>query len=390
MLTVILVIIYLAFISLGLPDAAFGAAWPEMYGVLGVSVSAAGIFSVLSAGGTIVSSSLSGKLIARFGTARVTAVSAMMTACGLLGLSVAPGFRWIVLLALPLGLGAGSVDAALNGFVALHYGARHMNWLHCFWGLGATLGPLIMSRFLAGSSGWRGGFLTLGIIQASLTVLLFATLPLWKRVEKPALSEETKKADVSFSALLALPGAKPAMAAFFCYCAAEQAVGLWSSSYLVISGGLDSQRAARFAAMFYLGITFGRFAAGFVAEKLGNKTIIRIGQCVSLCGALMLTLRFSPWLLFAGLMLFGIGCAPVYPAMLHETPRRFGEDKAQGIMGLQMAVAYTGSTLMPPVTGWLCKTLSFGLFPFIALVLTAAMLLTSEAANRKFKRIAIN
>ena len=386
MLTILLVIIYIAFISLGLPDAIMGSAWPIMHRDLNVSVSYAGLATMIVAGGTIVSSFFSEKLIRRFGTGKVTTFSVLLTAAGLIGIYFSPSFIWICLLGIPLGLGAGAVDSALNNFVALHYEAKHMNWLHCFWGIGATSGPFIMSLYLLKDNGWRMGYATIGIIQSVLVICLFISLPLWKKFETTKNDEvEEKTVSIKVSNLIKLPGAKPALVAFFCYCAIELTAGLWASSFLVINKGLTVETAAKWVSIYYLGITIGRFLAGFMAIKFNNKQMIRLGQAICITGGICLILPFSNYFQLVGLILLGLGCAPIYPAMLHETPNRFGKELSQGIMGIQMATAYVGSTFMPPLFGALAKATGFSLLPYFLLILIIIMLATSEQVNKVCK-----
>ncbi len=382
MLTILLVIIYIAFISLGLPDSILGSAWPMIHKELNVPISYAGIETMIVSGGTIISSFFSEKLIRKFGTGKVTAVSVFMTAAGLLGIYLSPNFFWICALGIPLGIGAGAVDSALNNFVALHYEAKHMNWLHCFWGIGATTGPFIMSAFLAKEGGWRLGYASIGVMQAVLVVCLFISLPLWRKFETTVNQEEDLKKNNTLTSLLKMTGAKPALTGFFCYCAIELTTGLWGSSYLVITKGLSAETAARWVSLYYLGITIGRFLAGFLAIKFNNKQMIRIGQIICTIGAALLLLPFSDYIQLVGLLLIGLGCAPIYPAMLHETPNRFGKEVSQGIMGIQMAVAYVGSTFMPPLFGFLANITGFQVLPLFLLLFIIIMITASEMVNK--------
>lgn len=382
MLTLLLIIIYIAFISLGLPDAILGSAWPKIYQDLNVSISSAGIATMIVSAGTIISSFFSAKLIKEFGTGKVTTFSVALTAAALLGIYSSPSFLWICLLGIPMGLGAGAVDSALNNFVALHYEAKHMNWLHCFWGIGATAGPLIMSTYLLKDNGWRSGYATIGILQVVLVICLIFSLPLWEKFEFNTNKDEDSKKDTKLGTLLKIPGAKPALLSFFCYCAAELTTGLWASSYLVVSKGISTEKAAKWVSFFYLGITIGRFLSGFLAMYFNNKKMIRIGQVICICGVILLIIPFSGYFQLAGLILIGLGCAPIYPAMLHETPNRFGKEISQGIMGIQMATAYVGSTFMPPLFGILAKATTFNLLPYFILTLVVLMLLTSEIVSK--------
>lgn len=386
MLTVLLAIIYIAFISLGLPDAILGSAWPMIHLDLNVPSSSAGMATMIVSGGTIISSLFSEKLIRRFGTGRVTTFSVFLTAAALLGIYIAPSFIWICILGIPLGLGAGAVDSALNNFVALYYEAKHMNWLHCFWGIGATSGPFIMSFFLLKENGWKLGYLTIGTIQAILVIGLFISLPLWKKFEGKNESEEEVKESIKIVELLKLSGAKPALVAFFCYCAVELTTGLWVSSFLVTNDGLSAEKAAKWVSFYYLGITVGRFLAGFIAMKLNNRKMIRLGQVICIAGAVLLLIPASGVHLI-GIIMIGLGCAPIYPAMIHETPNRFGKELSQGIMGIQMATAYVGSTFVPPLFGMLSQTVGLGILPYFLAILVLIMLITSERVSKVCNKV---
>lgn len=382
MLTLLLVIIYISFISLGLPDAILGSAWPMIHQDLNVPISYAGLVTMIISGGTIISSFFSEKFIKKFGTGKVTTFSVFLTAIGLLGIYFSPSFIWICLLAIPLGLGAGAVDSALNNFVALHYKAKHMNWLHCFWGIGATAGPFIMSIYLLKENGWRFGYATIGSIQAVLVICLFLSLPLWKKIDIDKNETVSNSEGIKISTLLKLPGAKPALISFFCYCAVELTTGLWVSSYLVTSNGLSAKIAAKWVSLYYLGITIGRFLAGFISIKLNNKQMIRIGQVICIIGGILLSITYSSNIQLIGLISIGLGCAPIYPAMLHETPNRFGKEFSQGIMGIQMSTAYVGSTFMPPLFGVLSQVIGFKILPYFLLILMILMLVMTEGVNK--------
>lgn len=382
MMTLLLVVIYIAFISLGLPDSLLGSAWPVMYEALGVSVSSAGVISMVIAGGTILSSLMSDRLIRRFGTGLVTTVSVALTAAALLGFSISDSFWQLCLWGIPYGLGAGSVDAALNNFVALHYKSRHMSWLHCFWGIGATLGPVIMGWCLTGGWKWNGGYRTIGLMQVVLVIGLMASLPLWKKAGASGAAEETEGKRLTLPEILRLPGAKPMMTAFFCYCALETTTGLWASSYMVLNRGIDAETAAKWASLFYFGITAGRFLCGFVSDRAGDRRMVRWGQIAAGLGVLLVLLPLGNAVLFAGLILIGIGCAPIFPSLLHETPVNFGSENSQSIMGLQMASAYVGTTFMPPLFGLLAEKVSIRLYPVFLLVFVLLMTAMVERVNR--------
>lgn len=376
----LLVLIYIAFISLGLPDSLMGAAWPSLYTEIDVPISYAGIFSMIASGGTILASLMSARMVGRFGTGRVLVVSVFLTAAALLGISIAPSFFFLCLLAIPLGLGGGAVDAALNNFVALHYAARHMNWLHSFWGVGATVGPLIMSLCIAGS-GWRTGYLAIGCAQSALLVCLMFSLPLWRNHERRTSGEE--KIEVHFRKLIAIPGAVAAMVSFLCYCGIEGMLSVWGTSYLVMASGMPNERAARIVSLSYFGITLGRVLAGFLSGKFGGMRIIRTGYTVILLGVTLLLLPIGEFAKFIGFLIIGLGCAPIYPAMIHETPIRFGKQNSQGLIGLQMASAYVGSTFVPPLYGLLSSWTGFASAPYAILFLALMMLVMLETVNKK-------
>ena len=379
MVSLLLAIIYLAFISLGLPDSLLGAAWPGMYGGLGVPVSCAGVLSTIIAVGTVVSSLLSDRLTRKLGAGRVTAISVGLTAAALFGFSVSHSFWLLCLWAVPYGLGAGSVDAALNNYVALHYASRHMSWLHCMWGVGASLGPYIMGAALTGGRGWNAGYRTVALLQAGLTVLLVVSLPLWKRRDAPAAQTDAPSAGaLTLRQLVRIPGAKQTMATFFCYCALEQTTGLWGSSYLVLHNGVSAEAAARFASLFFLGITAGRAVSGFLSMALDDAKMVRLGQGLILAGVCALLVPAGEGPAEAGLVLIGLGCAPIYPSIIHATPARFGADRSQAIIGVQMASAYVGTCLMPPLFGLLAQHAGIAWLPGFLLVILAAMVFMHE------------
>lgn len=384
----LLIIIYLAFISLGLPDSLLGSAWPVMRVDLGADFTVAGYIIMVVQACTIVSSLLSNRLLLRYGTGRITLVSVAMTALALFGYSVAPSVGWLFVCAVPLGFGGGNVDAALNHFVAQHYAARHMSWLHCFWGVGATTGPAIMALTLAQGAGWRAGYTTIAIIQAALVLVLLLSLPLWKRAAPAPTPTQAASATASppirgNREALRVPLVKLALVSFVFFCATETTAGLWTSSYMVATHGVSGAEAARAVSFFYGAITMGRFLSGFLAMKLASHVLIRAGQltCVLGAGLLMLPLPAAAGL--TGIVLVGLGTSPIFPSMLHETPRRFGAAAAQAVMGLQMAFAYVGSTCFPPLFGALASRVGLGLFPYYLLLCSLAMLAASELLQRK-------
>lgn len=384
MISVLLAIIYVAFISLGLPDSILGSAWPSMYGELSVPVSYAGILTIIISAGTIISSMFSYKLISKLGTGLVTAISVGMTAVALFGFSISHSFIILCLWGIPYGLGAGSVDAALNNFVALHYKSKHMSWLHCFWGIGATVGPYIMGFCLTRNLSWNRGYQIIGILQVVLVTGLFLSLKLWHKVEGKPESSEVHKSGLKFSQILKIKGAKKILPAFFCYCALESTTGLWASSYMVLYKGIDATKAAKWASLFFLGITAGRFISGFIAERLGDKNMIRFGQLIGVIGIATLFLPGQIPMVI-GLVLIGLGCAPIYPSIIHETPTTFGAENSQAIMGVQMACAYVGSTCIPPIFGLIADHINIALYPFFLSLFMIGMIVLVEGLNREMK-----
>ncbi|HWT76693.1 MAG TPA: MFS transporter [Mobilitalea sp.] len=379
MITILLVIIYIAFISLGLPDSMLGAAWPSIRTDLALPMSGAGLIAFITSGGTIISSLFSGKLIKKLGTGKLTLISVFLTAVSLLGFSFSDNYLYLCLLAVPLGLGAGAVDAGLNNFVALNYSAKHMSWLHCFWGVGATAGPVIMAAAIAKTGLWQKGYLTVAIIQSFLVIILLFSLPIWHKLkdkgEEEVIHEE--KGDHVFR----LPGIIPALTGFSCYCALESTAGLWGASYLVQAKGITAGVAAGWVSMYYFGITIGRFINGFFTMKFSNPVLIRTGQVIIGVGAVLLLVFNYPYSNLAGLILIGIGCAPIYPSMLHETPVRFGKHNSSSLMGLQMAFGYVGATLIPPTLGLVMDKAGIQLYPAFLIILLVIMLISCEKVN---------
>ncbi len=400
MSAVILCIIYAAFISLGLPDGMLGAAWPVMRQQFGIPLGYAGFISFTISAGTIVSSLFSVKLLRRFGTGTVAAVSVFLTAAGLLGFSLAPSFRRLFLFAVPLGIGAGAVDSGLNEYVAEHYRASHMNFLHSFWGIGALAGPLVMSAFIKQNGAWQSGYRFTSLVQFILTAVLFLSLPLWKRSERKdrlareAARERAVRADgeqkteraekKSFLQSLSIPGAKEVLICFMMYSGMESMLGLWGASYLAAEKGFDTAQAAAWVSLYYGGITAGRFVCGFLALRLSNRALVRTGVLTAIAGILCLfTGLYTPvgdWCTLCGFILCGLGCAPIFPAMLHETPARFGTGSAQAIMGFQMAVAYTSSAIMPPLFGGAATFVSVSLLPWVLDLFSIILLVCSDRA----------
>ena len=370
-------IIYLSFISLGLPDALLGSAWPNIYLEFEVPVSYVGIISMIIAVGTVISSLLSDRLTKKYGTGKVTALSVGTTALALFGFSISHNFISLCLWAIPYGLGAGSVDASLNNYVALHFSSKHMSWLHCMWGIGATLGPYIMGLVLTNNKPWNGGYRIISILQVILTIILITSLGKWKKQDNTATSTKA----LSLKEILNIPGAKEIMICFFCYSAIEQTSMLWASSYLNLAEGIDAKTAATFASLFCIGITIGRGINGFIAMKLKDEQMIHMGIVIIFIGIVSMFLSYS----LLGFILIGLGCAPIYPCIIHSTPNHFGANNSQAIIGVQMASAYIGTCLMPPLFGLIVRHLSIKLLPIFLLLSLLLMTIMNELLNKETK-----
>lgn len=381
MVNFLLAIIYLAFISLGLPDALLGSAWPMMYQEFSVPISYAGIISAIISIGTVISSLNSDRLTRHLGAGKVTAISVLITAVSIFGFSFSHSFLPLVFWAIPYGLGAGSVDAALNNYVALHYKSRHMSWLHAMWGIGAASGPYIMGYALSSGGGWTSGYRYIAILQTVLTAILFISLPAWKG-KRNETKEEKGKA-LSLKEIVKIKGAKEIMISFFCYCAIEQTSGLWASSYLVLYKGFNAESAAAFASMFFIGITAGRIISGFLTIKLNDDSMIRLGSALIGTGIILLFLPGMKEIALLAFILIGLGCAPIYPSIIHSTPVHFGPERSQAIIGVEMASAYIGNCLMPPFFGILANHISIALLPVYLLIILALMVIMHERLVRK-------
>ena len=388
MISFLIAIIYLAFISLGLPDSMVGAAWPVMHGEISADLSYAGIITMIISVGTIISSLLSDRITRKFGAGMVTAASTLIMAVAIFGFSIGGSFIEICLWSIPYGLGAGAIDAALNNFVALHYNSRTMSWLHCFWGLGATISPYIMGYCITGGFGWRNGYFSVSIVQVAIAALLFLSIPLWKR--KTAENAEVNESNslekpLGISGVIKLKGIFPLLIAFFAYCSVEQTAMLWSASYLVENRGIDADAAAKFSSFFLIGITVGRFLSGIIADRLGDKALIRIGAYIIIFGTMLVFVPISSTVALIGLIIIGFGCAPIYPAVIHSTPDNFGKENSQAIIGIQMAAAYTGITFMPMLFGFIASVTNIAIFPLYLLIITLFMLIMIERLNSIMK-----
>ncbi len=414
--TILLAIIYAAFISLGLPDAVVGAAWPSMYGELGADSAAAALVSMVVVVSTIAASFSAGWLLRRFGTFAVSAGSVALTALALFGYAFVPSFAWLLVLAIPLGLGGGAIDTALNAFVAVNYSSRHMNFLHASWGIGAALGPLIVGFWLSVSGQWRPAYVTIGILQAALFVVFLGSRRLWKAHDaaRAAIAEGSAdgtdddasdpealgsadgveaggSASLPSGAELAdrpwfrMPNLAIILVGFFAYSAVEMTLGLWGATYFVTRFGLSEDLAAAGGAAFYIGITAGRVAAGVAASRMSNHGLLRAGAAVLTLGAVALFVPV-PVVSLAGFALAGFGCGPIYPMMLQETARRFGTVNTERMMGIQMGLAYSGMLVAPPLTGLLLTRVSPVALPAVALVLAAAVTVSIYGVEKRLRR----
>ena len=381
MVHLLLLIIYISFISLGLPDPLLGAAWPTMQVEFGVPVSYAGGISMVITFCTIISSLLSDRMTMRFGTGRITAFSVAITAVALFGFSVSREYWMLLLWAIPYGLGAGNVDASLNNYVALHYASRHMSWLHCMWGVGATVGPYVMGAALTGGMGWNSGYRFIAILQIVLSVILFVSLPLWKERKDQTKETEPRK-PLSLKQIFRIPGIREVMIAFFCGCAMETVVGLWASSYFVVKNQLPADLAASYASLFFIGMTVGRAISGFLTYKLNDTQMIRLGSSLIALGIVVMLLPMGIVSGIVGLVIIGLGCAPVYPCIIHSTPAHFGEENSQAIIGVQMASAYSGVLLLPPLFGLVANYLSAALLPVYLIPVLGMMIWMYEKLVR--------
>lgn len=381
MISLLLAIIYLSFVSLGLPDALLGSAWPVIYPEINVPVSWSGVIFMIISLGTVVSSLQSDRLTKLLGAGKITAISVGLTAFALLGFSCSHSYWMLCLFAIPYGLGAGSVDAALNNYVALHFESRHMSWLHCMWGMGASVGPYIMSNAILRTGSWNNGYRIIGILQVVLCAVIFLSLPLWKRSSSPDGSPEATE-PIPLKQVIRFQGAWEIMLAFFCYCALEQTVGLWASSYLVLHRGVPEVTATAFASLFYIGITVGRAINGFLTFKLSDTKLIHLGQALIAVGIALLILPLSQTLALAGFVIIGLGCAPIYPCIIHSTPVHFGPERSQAMVGVQMASAYVGTSVMPPLFGLLVSWIGIEVLPVFLLVILATQFFMYNRVTR--------
>ena len=412
MASLLLSMIYVCFVSIGLPDALLGSAWPDMYVELGASVGAESIITTIITASTIVSTLATAPLLRRLETGKLTVISVGMIAVAILGFAASTSLWQLCLLAVPFGLGAGSVDASLNNYVALHYEVRHMSWLHCCWGIGASVSPEIMGWALAGPLSWHAGYIVVGIVQACMTAVLFFSLPLWRRAFAPAAADAAAGSDgekdpgkktpadhglapaasrvdaPSYIDLLRLPGALSAILSFGCYSGFEAVCDLWCSSYLVMACGIEEPLAADMLSFFYMGLTGGRLLSGIIATRVGGKNLIRLGQAVAGVGVLLLVFGQAQVALSVAIALIGLGCAPICPTIIFLTPSRFGKAVSPSMVSLQMGCAYAGSILMPMFVSFLVSAGGAAFMPWVLVVILAFMALFGEMTNAKLSKAA--
>jgi len=383
MVALLISVIFMAFIGLGLPDSLLGSAWPVMYAQLGTDFSYAGIVTMIFAGGTIISSLLSDRITRRLGAGITTAIGLLVLAVAIFGYSTANTFWILCLWAIPHGLAAGTIDAALNNYVALHFSSRHMSWLHSFWGVGAVISPYIMGYSLTRGLGWETGYFSVSMIQVAMAAIMFLSLPLWRKNKGGVPTVEERGRALSLPEILKIKGVKLVLPAFFAYCAAEATTMLWAVSYLVLHRGIAEEIAAQYGALFFWGMMVGRFLGGFIADKVGDRRMIRGSITIMLTGIIMILLPVEmDQISLIGLVILGLGCATVYPSIIHSTPSNFGEENSRAIIGVQMAGAYTGSTFIPPLFGLISRTTGIGFYPIFILAFALLLLLMTEWLNR--------
>ena len=382
MVTILLIVIYIAFIGLGIPDSLFGTAWPAIYTEYGLPISLGGVITMVTFIGTTISSLLSARLIRKFGTARLTAGCTLLTALALLGFSFSHSFVVLIILAVPLGLGAGSIDTALNNYVASHYNASQMSFLHCFYGVGVTVSPFILTLVFRNDTNWRRGYGIATIIQFAIAAIVIFSLPLWKRVrDKNEISESAIKS-LSVIEASKIRGVKVMWLLFLCTCSIELTVGAWSSTFLVESRGATEELAAGTITFYYLGMTSGRFLSGVLARKIHSRTIITIGSVILGIALLMLTITNNSYIAIAALFLIGLGNGPLFPNLNYLTPEQFGEERSAALIGAQMAVANIGIVISPLLFGFLGQALGMGLFGYY-LLFFYGFLVIGVILNRK-------
>lgn len=378
---VLLLIIYLIFIGLGISHSLLGPAWPSMYESLAVPDSWLIIISAILSVCMITASVFSGKALKRFKTSAIVVVCALMMATGIMGFALSKSFAVLCICVIPLGLGGGLIDPVINHYIAVHFKASHMNMLHCLWGVGATMGPLIMASGIKHYGTWNAGYFMAGYIQVAIVLTLILTLPLWRK-QPSTPHQEKESGKTNFKALLKLRGIYFSLVSFICYCAIEAMIGLWGSSYLVFVKGISPETAAQRLSLYFLGITLGRFVSTFLAIKIDSRKMIRLGCALIASGLFIFLLPLGDAAYMAGFLLMGIGCAPIYPCLMHNTPVYFGEESSGSVIGLQSASANIGGAVIPPLFGFFAAHIGYSLFPLFLIVLLIGMAASIEALGR--------
>lgn len=392
MATLLLIIIYIAFIGLGIPDSLFGTAWPAIYVSFEIPISSANYVTLLISCGTVISSALSARIINRFGTAVVTAVSTAITAAALFGFSVSGNLLWLCIFSIPMGLGAGAVDSALNNYVALHYKATHMNFLHCFYGIGVSVSPYLMSLALTNENNWRDGYRLTFYLQLAIALITIVSLPLWKKAHPASLqsNEEIHPKTLSIINMLKMPSVRAVLLIFIGSCAIECTCGTWGSTFLVNSKGMSVDHAAKIITLYYVGMALGRFLSGILAARLSSWKLIHLGQTITIFAILLLFLPLPSTIAAAGLFFIGLGNSPIFPNLIHLTPENFGKDISQSVMGMQMAASYAGIMLIPPIFGLWAQKTGTDIFPLYLLIMLVVMLFGTYSMLNFLKKRAIS
>jgi len=380
---VLLVIIFASYMSMGLSDSLLGSTWPSMYVSLGTSEANAGIIMMIMIAGTILACLLNDRAIKKLGTGLVALVSVVLMGTSLFGFSLSRSFAMMCLVAVPFGFSVGSLDAAMTNFVALYYKARHMNWMHCFWSVGASIGPVVMAYCMERLNSWHAGYRVICTIQLAFSAVLLISQPLWKLARRGVETEKrVEQKSLSITEFLGIPGAKPTLAAVFFYCGIEATAGLWGSTYFVLIRNISPETAARWISFYYIGITLGRFFSGFLTTRLSHDRIVRMSQIIICAGLCAMMIFKSGFPLMVSLFAIGLGCAPIFPNMMHQTPDNFGREYSQAIMGKQMACAYVGALLVPPLFGFIGSRMGYGIFPFFLSAFLLAMVVMTRYINR--------
>ena len=381
----LLIIIYLTYISLGLPDSMIGASWPAIMGEMGLGLQMMGFISIISTVGTILSSLFTTTLLKKLGTAKLTAFSIILTGISLLGYSFSSNFYFLLILTVPLGIGAGAIDSIINNYVAINFKPKHMNFLHSFWGVGVTVSPLILAGAINGGGTWRTGYLIVGIIQLSISAIVLLSIPLWKKAETNGASKIDVKESKSMKQAISVKGVVISALCFAFYCSVETTFSNYGNSYLVGAMGVTIEKGATAVSLFYLGITLGRISSGMVLSKIKSHTIVRLGEAVTVIGIILLAFGGNFTAKSIAYFLIGIGNAPIFPCIMNETPRRFGVEYSQSAISLQVAFAYLGGALMSPIFGFIGQSISVKLLPVYLMIFTILLIITYEVLLKKTK-----